>query len=144
MQNKNDDLRSAPINDVMADIAVSLRGISTALYELLLVGKGVQTFREVPEAPEEPEAPAPVKPEPASAAEKKAKPDTAAAPEAEDGVRTHEDIRSLLRRCTARGLSDRGRAIIKGMGCSKVSDLTAEQIETAYAKLSGLLEEVSA
>ena len=135
-------LKDSPSNVVLASIAVSLDSINKALNDLILVQSGKSTFREIPD--EEP------LPEKQGAPEKTETPAVSDVPweetkpeSAEEAARTHEDIRGLLRQCTAKGIPDRGKALLKNRGCSKVSDLKAEDIDSVYAELTELLGEAS-
>ena len=129
-----EDLKNAPIGDVMAVVAASLVGINNSLAKLLQPKTETVTVSEpediVFETRSEGDAPT-----------------EEAAPEivAPEEPKTHnlDDIRGLLRQCTSKGIPDKGKAVLKNRGCAKVSDLKDELIDTVFEELTQLLEGVA-
>lgn len=126
-------LERASINEVLAVIAYALVEINDKLAAL---DKGISApVTQVTDYPPEEDLPWPVE-------TKTEAPAPAPEPEPAAPAHTLEDIRGLMRQFTAKGIPEKCKALLKGRGCSKVSDLKPGDIEEVYAELTAMLGEV--
>lgn len=150
MNHNFEELKKAPINEVLAAATAALIQISYNLGELLVVNSGRSTYREIPDEPKPVEA--------AAVAPKETKAPTDFPPDDEPPFdvettpveapsrdvkieHTLDTIRAIMRKLTSKGVPELGKAIIKGRGYSKISDIKPEDLEIIYAELMDVLEE---